>query len=77
MMVDVETEVIVAPGDIIKERRAAEGSDCGHMCSNGAVFHYLSIHLETFAFFFNYICSSLFNQPTLTVPQPDTPSERI
>lgn len=52
MMVDVETEVVVAPGDIIKERRAAEGSDCGHMCSDGGVFHYLSIHLQTFGFLF-------------------------
>lgn len=52
MMVNAETEVVVAPGDIIKERRAAEGGDCGHMCSNGAVFHYLSIHLETFALLF-------------------------
>lgn len=52
MMVDVETEVVVAPGDLIKQRRAAERDDCGHMCSNGTVFHYLSIHLETLACLF-------------------------
>lgn len=49
-MVDVEREVFVAPGDIVKERRAAEGGDCGHVGSNGAIFHYLEIHLQMFAF---------------------------
>lgn len=49
VMVDVKTEVFVAPGDIIKERRPAEGADGGHVCSDGAVFHYLYIHLQMFA----------------------------
>lgn len=40
-MVDYEAVVFVSHGDVIKERRAAEGPNGGHMCPNSAVFHYL------------------------------------
>lgn len=40
-MVDYEAVVFVPHGDVIKERRAAEGANGGHMCPNSAVFHYL------------------------------------
>ncbi len=41
MMVDEEAVLLVAPGDIVNECWAAEGANGGHVCSNGAVLHYL------------------------------------
>lgn len=39
VVVDDEAVVFVSHGDVIKEGRAAESPNGGHMCPNSAVFH--------------------------------------
>lgn len=41
MVVDDEAVVFISHGDVIKEGRAAESPNGGHMCPYSAVFHYL------------------------------------
>lgn len=43
VVVDDEAVVFISHCDVIKESRATESPDRGHVCSNGAVFHDLKI----------------------------------